>query len=358
MTRSIGWIVGLVWFAFGMPARAAAVDADTLARRFLDHMNSIAPVAGTFEVVNVQDPQWLEASHERIRDYHATKKQTVAFGPDTPRLRCEWAWDQTREVLKTLDGSNVWRDFFNTTEASLEGVEPKNYNLDKPQRFVIDRPAIFYIFAAFKPWPRVFENASLSVEAAPPGSPAGSIVLVARSSDHEIRLLIDEAKGILHQCDLQAGGKPYSHLVIERLERGPDDRVYPSKAHLTIFDPQSGRPFQEKTLTAERIIFPTSRSEIDAAFAMTLPAGAVIHDRPLNQRVTLSRPTSAQAVLEGQVPPDPVEVTPPAGPMSPPVAPRRWSVWAASSAVALLVFVGLYAVVKGVRHRRSLGNPR
>jgi hypothetical protein len=358
MPRRTSLSAGMILIAVVMPAQAVGADADILARRFLDHMSAIGPVAGTFEVVSTQDPQWLEARKKGIRDRMAAQKKGVDFGPDMPRLRCEWAWDGNRESLKTLDSSNVWRDFFNTPEASLQGMQPKNYNLDRPKRFTIDRPAIFYVFAAFKPWSKVFEKARLSVEAAPTSAPPGSAVLLARSPQEEIRLLIDEASGTLHQCEIQAGGKPYSRLVVERLERGPQNRVYPSKAHLTIFDPKSGRSSQEKTMTAERIVFPTGRPETDAVFAMTLPAGSVIHDRPLNRQITLNRPTPVQAVIEGQVPPDPVEVPRPAGPMSPPVAPSRWPAWAAWTAVVLLVIVGVYAAVKGVRHRQSLGGPR
>jgi len=94
---------------------------------------------------------------------------------------------------------------------------------------------------------------------------------------------------------------------IAKLDRLPEGRVFPSRATLTIYDMVSGRPAQIEVLTALQINSPSTKAELDAAFAMSLPKGVVIYDRTLGRKTTLDRPTTVEEIVSGKLPFEVVE---------------------------------------------------
>ena len=191
-------------------------------------------------------------------------------------------------------------------------MAPDNFNLDKAGRAAAVRPATFYYLCGVTPWASLFEDCKFERRDAPIGAPAGSATLVATSKNgapHEIEvhILLDERGGLLHGYESFERGKPISQLSIAALARNPDGRVFPSRATYTINDPQSGRPFQVEVLAAIKVTFPSTKAELDAAFAMSLPKGVRIYDRVLNHKITLSRPTPVKDILSGNLPGTDVE---------------------------------------------------
>ena len=335
-------------------ASRADRDGDALARRFLDHMDSVAPVAGTFTISTRYDPELLEAFHRDTEEMAAKTfpGKKLVHGPDAPVLRCEWAWDGTREALDPLNGSNIFKQFYKTPESTLERMAEKNYNLYGPKFPGIWGPASFYLKGANKPWSNFLEDCQFSTAAAPAGSPPGATLLVARSSSLEVRLLVDEQSGALHGHEIDYDGEPFARLTIDQTERSADGRIFPSRATATVF--MQGEPFQFKTFVAERIVF--DPAEVADAMAIELPAGTTVHDRVLKRTISLSRATPVENVLSDQLasipPADPTPVA--TLPEKPPqtvvdLSSNGPSGWVIGINIAVLAAIGLVLVLKGGR---------
>ncbi|WP_152052634.1 hypothetical protein [Tautonia marina] len=348
--RSI-FLLGLM---VSCPASAAVaqVDGDALAGRFLAHIESVAPVGGTFMVETRFDPELMEADRAAKREWAEAQGYGIDLGPEAPVLHCEWAWDGTRESLKTLDGSNKFAQFYLTPEAYLDGMAERNYNLTLPTRPGDWRPASFYLLGGSTPWSSFLEGARFASEPAPAGSPDGSILLVARSRGKEVRLLIDERDGTLHRAEIDMEGSPYSRLDVEELDRAPDGRVFPSRARLTIH--KEGQPYQFMTLKANRIVF--RPDEVADALAIELPASTRVHDRVLNRAIPLSEKTSAQEFLTNYDPSASDTIEPPMELPSPaqatvhlPSSGQGRPAWVIGLGLVVLAAIGVWFFLKGGR---------
>lgn len=318
-------------------AQSPESEAKTLAKRFLDHMAADVPVAGTFELKTAFDLAWLREVQRRDREAAAAKGLGVSFQTDSPLRVCNWAWDGSRELLSTLPGSNTWETFYRTEEAYLRGIEPRNFNLDKPSLSPGSSPASFYLLLGRRPWDAVFaESEQPATEPAPDGTPPGSVTLVLRSPRDEVRLLIDRHQGTLHQYQWSLAGKPLARLDVAELKRSTGHRVFPVKATLTLLNTETGSPIKTDTLTALDLRFPVTPQELSAAFALSLPPGAAIHDLMLNRVTVLERSTPLQEIVAGTVPSTPMD----AGTPSP--GPNRASRW---SLPGLFVAGGVLVVV-------------
>ncbi len=292
----------LVLLGIGASAVADA-DGDALAQRFLAHMDAIPPVAGTFTIETRYEPDVRAADIKAKNEWAASQGFRLNYGQEKPLLRCEWAWDGTYESLKALEGSNKFDQFYSSPEALLRGMAADNYNLTGPSLPPTWRPATFYLLGGAAPWSKYLSDLRFSTQNAPDDAPPGSIILVGQSETREVRLLIDEETGMLHGHKLDLRGQPYSRLVVDRLERSPDGRVFPAQALLTIF--LKGQPYQFITLTAERITF--RPAEVARAMQMVLPPGTRIHDRVLNRVIPITRPTPVESVLADQMASEPPE---------------------------------------------------
>lgn len=333
-------------------AAMAEGSGDALARKFLDHMAGVAPVAGRFRVAVAFDPEVEAQRRADMTEWGKANAMNIEFGPESPTLVCEWGWDGSDEALRTLDGSNVFRDFYRTPEALLRGMAPKNYNLTRPDRVPEWRPGSFYLLAGDIPWGEFLAGCEFVREDAPAGSPAGSARLVARSSGRETRLVLDEASGRLLGHEIDLGGEPYSRLQIDRFASSPGGRVFPAEARLTIS--LRGRPHQFVTLTADRVVF--EAAEARELMGLVLPKGTLVHDRVLGRVLPIRADTPAELVLAGEIEPHPLPdpevaallpapaettVTLPSG--------ERGPRWPAVAGALVLVAVGVWALVRGGR---------
>ena len=329
-------------------------DGDALARRFLDHMDAVAPVAGTFTISTRYDPEIRKAHREASEKWaaEAFPGKTLDHGPDAPVLRCEWAWDGTREALDTLKGSNIIEQFYKTPESTLDRMAEKNFNLYGPTQPAEWRPASFYLLGGAALWSKCLSECEFSTRDAPADAPAGAVLLIARSSMIEDRLVLDEESGRLYSHEIDLDGSPYARLAVDRVERSSDGRIFPSRAELTIFLKEN--PYIFMTLAAERIVF--NPAEVADAMEMVLPAGTTVHDRVLKRVIALSRATPVENVLSDELasipPPDPIPLaTLPEEPPQTTVAlsSSGSSGWIIGINIAVLAAIGLVLVLKGGR---------
>jgi hypothetical protein len=251
-------------------------------------------------------------------------------------------------MVKTLPGSNSQETFFHTPEAFLQEVDRNNFNLNGPMRATSFRPATFYFLAGAKPWPELFaECKSFETKEPPAGSPPGTVILVAQSPRMEARLLIDRAKGIIRSHEVYLAGKLYSRLTVEKLEQGPDHRVFPSQATLVMFNLKSEKPLRTERLSAQRLVFPKNEEETKAAFALELPKGTQIIDRTLNRQIILKQATPVQDILDRKVNYEPMDNDPqvfsPPEESKSPFSPRVLTV----GCVIFLALVGVLLAVRG-----------
>lgn len=346
-------LIALMMLPLAFPVRADAdSDGDALAGRFLDHVRSIAPVAGSFTVEIQFDAELERASRAERKKWAEARGKSLAFGPEAPVLRSEWAWDGTREALKSLEGSNTFEQFYRTPEALLRAMAPDNYNLDTPQHPPTWRPASFYLLVGAAPWSDYLKDHEFTVRDAPAGSPPASRLLIARSGGGECRLVVDEATGELHGHETDLADGPYARLSIDRVERSTDGRPFPSRARLTVF--LRGKPHQFITLTSQRITF--DRADVAEATKMALPEGAVVHDRFLNRVLPIRRRTDVEDLLS-----DRVAAEAPEAPSLPPPLPTPTQAtlsrpdessagrWAWIAGTVLLLAVGIGATFRGLR---------
>jgi hypothetical protein len=284
----------------------AQSDGEQVAKRFLDHMRAVGPVAGEFEVRCSLDPVVLERRREEMGPLLKQKPVRIELEKDEQFLKCRWAWDGKHEMAEALEGTkNVEGTFYHTQEALLIGMAPKNFNLEESSPIPRWRPASFYLLAGTLPWEVQLSTYSFRVEAAPPGSSPGTVLLIGKRSkpNLEARLLVHETSGSLHRAELDLDGKPYSRLAVEEFVQGPGKRAFPRKARLEVyFPPHFDRPYRQMTLVAKRVSYPRTKEETDQAFALTLPKGTRIADRILNRLVLLDRPRTALEILGSNLP--------------------------------------------------------
>jgi len=287
-----------------------------------------------------------------MREWAGGQGKSIVFAPEAPVLHSEWAWDGTRESLESLEGSNMFTQFYRTPEVLLQGMAADNYNLGKPEKTPTWRPASFYLLGGATPWAEFLAKSRFSTRPAPAGAPAGAVTLVGQSPEWDTRLVVDEATGKLLSYEIDVSGSPYARLVVDRFEQSRDGRVFPSLAHLTIYHKE--KPYQFMTLTADRITF--DPGEVSEAMRMVLPAGTTVHDRILNRVLPIRRPTPVEAILADQVTPEPedgpsvldVLPTPAQATVSLPSesSGREW-IWGLS--IAVLAAIGLGSLLKGGR---------
>jgi hypothetical protein len=318
-------------------------------------MANNGPIAGEFEIRTTFDPATRDEQNQSVAKRNEELKSSgkqFRLHNDDQLLVCRWAFDSDREMTEMLNGSkNVHRaTFYWDREGSCEQGATSSYNIDKPKRVTIWRPAAFYFCSStMERWTDMLPSYSERALAQPPdGSPGGTVVLVARrpKSKLEFRILVERETGVLHGFDGLADGKLTWRVIVQEFSRGPNGRVFPMRALNSIYLPKSPeRPFRTDQLTARAITFPDSQPETSRAFALTLPKGTLVADRLLNRAMTLEQPTDVQTLIRGPMPTakpfDEVEVMPQPRPT------RSWRLWywiagaafAILSAASFLLFV-------------------
>jgi hypothetical protein len=332
--------------------------ARDLAAKFLDHMEKCTPVAGTFRILTVCDPEIQEAFRKKSRENAIKEGYGVAFGPEKPEFHCRWAWDGSREMLETLSGSNEWKSFFATPEGHLAGAIKGNFNLEKARPSNKWRPASFYFVSGARTWSQVLKNCDLKIEPGRTNAPAGRVILAAKSGNSRVELEIERETGTLHGWrTLLADGKLLAELIIEKLRRNPDGRVFPVEARALLFQPTTGKLDTTYVMSAREISFPTSKAEMDAAFRMILPEGTLISDYMLSQQIHLKGAMSASDVLAGKVSGKPTEfkTTKPLIGKQTAANTESWFWW--SMAVVMSVPLALYLSYRGYRICKAHGRP-
>ena len=272
MNRPTLIVAILVLSLIGGTGKATEPEARELAQKFLDHMSANAPVAGTFEIRSMPDPAIQEAFRKASRESAAKEGYGVSFEPDKPELNCRWAWDGSREMLDTLSGSNIWKTFFRTPEACMQGTVRDNFNLEKPGPSSVWRPASFYFLAGAIPWSDPLKECKFRIEDAPTGAPPGCVTLVAESPRVAIHLVVNKTTGTLHgHRRFLPNGKLYGELKIDKLTENPDGRVFPTSARFVLYQPATGKVTNTFVLVARVVSFPASKAALEDAFRLTLP---------------------------------------------------------------------------------------
>jgi len=288
-------------------------EAEALMQRFVAHLNANLPVAGEFEMHGSFDPQAHE--QDRLEAARLTKEKLKGRGTLTMQaaerlLACRWALSRDVEMMETLPSSrDSFKTFYVNRELSLEGFQGNSFNITQRKNIAGWRPASFYFLGGDTPWAELFPLYPVTEVRSPPnGSPPGSVQLVIRNPESKIeyRLLLDGATCQLHGYESFFDSKPFAHMTIQEVARGPGQRLFPTRAELTLArGPNYHQPFRTERLAASRVRFPTSQSEVESSFALSLPKGAIIADRVLNRSMLLDRSTSVQEVVSGKLPSNP-----------------------------------------------------
>lgn len=328
--------------------RAADITAAEVAARLLAHMEVNRPVAGEFEMRTRFDPEIyanMVKSNERA---NSQRKDGTVWALQKPNqlLLCRWAWDGKRQMTETLPGSrDIFVSFMTTPEAFLEGYNTSTYNILEPRDYRARCPGSFYPMAANGRWDEYLGASEVAIEEQPPLLQPGTIQITARHRQYEslFRIIVEAQTGIVYSTDFCFRGKLIGRMECLEFSRHKDGRVFPSKARVMTYHSQfpPDRPQRIDELIARRVVFPVSKAETDAAFAMTLPAGATITDRMLDKQIVLERPTNVRTILEGKLPSKPM-------PIPTTVAPRKvftneapvyWLWFVLASVVAIAVCV-------------------
>jgi hypothetical protein len=306
----------LLWFEIALIAllcpfatlcRAQGEDAKLLADRFLEHMEANVPVAGTFDMTTTFDAGLYKKDHppESVQVKFNDKYYKVKPQAQKESYQCSWAWDGNREVMNGTETEERSKTFLNTQEGFLEKAASKNYNLNRHSNSIASyRPAAFYFLHSTTQWKTLFAKCSFRTQEAAPGSPPGSMVLVAEISPQMKDLITLDAKtGRLYGYETLLDGQPLGRLAIERVATDPKTgRLFPSKATMMVYVPKyPGKPYRTDTLTARSVVFPESRDELQKFFDLTVPAEADIFDRVLNRQYKLARTTPAEAIIAGDL---------------------------------------------------------
>lgn len=287
------------------PSLAGAQDAEgeALAQRFLEHLKANTPIAGTFEVTTTFDPVLYEKREKALgKDVELNGKHYLRRSePQKQFFRCRWVWDFRREMMDTPGDNYISRTFLHTPEGYLEKVGDKNFNLTARATGGAYRPASFYFLNATNVWSEIFtykKGCKFHIEPAPVGSPSGSVLLIANpTADHEYRLLLDKTTCRLYDTESTFEGHPDMRLMIQHVEQDKEGkRVFPTKATITVYEPNEHKPWGVHTLTAKELVFP-SRDEAEKLFQLIVPAETDIYDRVLNQHIRLTKPTLAEEVI-------------------------------------------------------------
>jgi hypothetical protein len=330
--------------AFAQQDERPGGEAAALFARFLARQTADAPVAGEFEVRGVISQQALAAHVAAVKGDAARRGLGVVAPAPNPFLHCRWAWDGTREMLDSLDGSTVFEAFFSTPDTLLEGVVERNYNLGAPKAPYPVRPASFYFLLGTRSWEQVAQEARVEFDdAGPPPVDTRGLRIVLPVG--RVRLFIREADFRLQGHELFLNEKMFHRLQITRFASGADGRAFPELAKLEVFDPNSGDVIRTDELHATRILFPSGKAELAAAFAMQIPAKSEIHDLLLNKELVLNTDTPALDVINGDSNREWTSMEQrPSAPLAP--APgasgRRWMIWANVVALAVIALAFLY----------------
>jgi hypothetical protein len=331
----------------GAGSSSQVFDADLIVNKFLRHMEDNQPIAGVFEIEQKLDPVITAQQRRRAQAEVASRGQKVKSEPTDRLLECRWAWDGTREMVETLAGSrNIETNFYRNREGFLLGLGNRKFNLDVSRANAPEwRPGSFYHFPGNSTWRSLLSNCKFTSEAAPDGR-RGSTILTATRPGLTARLTLDKDSGSLYSYKLDIDGKPYARLAILELSRGRDQRVFPSRATLQLYVPSHpDRPQLSARLNATRVVFPSSRTELDAAFEMKLPAGTEIFDTALNRLTVLEAPMSAEDAITTPLPSMPLDSAATAAVSTAPS--MRFAVRFLVGIVVLIGLLTLYRLFRG-----------
>lgn len=290
-------------WAVPAPARPQKPDAADLAQRFLAHVKASSPVAGTFEIRTRTDKEMLDRE-QKAADAQYKGPVRLEFGPAEQTLVCRWAWDGREEVCETLPGSkDEVSTFLRHSEGLLVGHRPRTFTLNEPRRTaILWRPACFYVLAGMEQWPHAL--ADCSFEIADLSAADDEVTLIAHNKELKSALHLTLEKGT---CALRRSRTYYEtnltlDLQVLAVTRGPDQRVFPTKAVIDTYAPNlaSDRPYSRREMTATKLVFPRDQAETRALMRLELPAGAMISDRVLNRDIQLQTAASAAEVIEGK----------------------------------------------------------
>ena len=356
-------ILPLACCLLGPPVTFAQDDADALAQRFLAHMKANVPVAGEFEIYRESDAESYKRRQESAAQmkFEGRGAVKVTVPPRTGLGRYRWAWDGVREMTEALtDGKSDRKDvilsFFNSPEGQLITRNAAGYyRLAEAGKVSDYRPGSFYsLYGGGIPWPEFLKDMSFSTTPAEGASPVGTVWLIARNDGLELRLLVERETGVMHRMVGYWESDKYVEVTIDAFERGKDHRLFPRRARIEVFAPDSpGRPSHTETLNAKRIDFPSPGEETHRALTLILPKGATVFDRVLNRQIVLSADTPARTVVErgdfGTSRTVPIPET--SEPLAHYVPPARWRWWwvGAGAALALAAAVAVVAVRRRYR---------
>lgn len=341
-------------------------EAEALKQRFIAHLNANMPIAGEFEVHGSSDPDFHKKRLDKLKDANERLKKIggkVGIESAERLLVCRWAIDRDREMMETLPESrNTYKTFLSVGDVLLEGFEGngknRSFNISKNAAVTFSRPANFYFLVGMghmtTSLPRSWD--AKSIESAPAGAPAGTVVLVLtdKKIKGELRLLVERETCILHSMDQLFDSKPFRQLTIQEYARGPNHRVFPTKARLVLYSPtESKLPVGSETLVARRVTFPTSNEEIAAAFHLDIPNKSIVADRILNHATVLKDRTPAEKLMNQPLPsPMPMTQGTDFTPYMEPKSNRMWY-WIGGS--VCVVLAAMLIVWQYLRWKRGVG---
>ena len=307
MSRKNGirsWVSLVVWVSLAV--RLSAEEPREVFRRFLDRITHDSPVSGEFLIRG----QWDKEAHNRY--LAAAKAAAVNQGgliPAADRVegRYRWAWDGQREMLESRsDNVHNFKSFFLSPDSLLDGMVPGNYNLGRPRKPYPVRPASFYFHAGGYEWTDVDERDTIELETGVPDDlPAETISLLIRfavrsvEQPQQVRLFVRRDDYRPLGRDVYINDKLFSRVRVSDFQSHQDGRAFPQKGIMEIFDPTTDNDvMQTIQMRTVRIDFPSTKQELQSAFAMPLPEGTEIYDLLLNRKLILRSIVDAQEVMQ------------------------------------------------------------
>lgn len=334
---------------------------EALLQRIVAHLDRNRPIAGEFAIHTTLQPAMREQL-QKDADKKSGGALRMRVGEKDQLLNCRWAWDKDRELTQTLPGSQGdFATFFRNHDATLTGLAKGRYNLDAPTDDVpIWRPASFYFLASQIPFTRAFDGYDLSIENPLGADEGGLVTLVGKkpSEDIVLRLTVDRESSVIRRADLTYKLRPFLHMEVKSIKKGPDHRLFPDAANLDLYlATNPDQPYRQLSLQAKTIQFPNPGPETDALFALDIAKGPKITDNLLNRQIDLKAPASVRDIIGGRIASSPIpasktQTTVPALEKMAPSDSRTWLICVIGAVVliaGLLLFRYRRAVPGGIR---------
>ena len=275
----------------------------SIAERFSKQMSKIVPITGEFVLEGMTKVEFA-LKHEEIAKARAAEKNLgVKFQPDRTLLACRWSWDGSRELLETLEGSNIWNSFYNTPDAMLDGNSSSNFNITKPSVPYPIRPGSFYHCFGSESWPEIIKNGTVKEQSPETEALALEVgdkanVFSVSTADKVVYVVaVSKENGTLLAAESYYDGGLCRRLSIAKLNKSDDGKFFPENATLEIFNPVSSKLIRFVSLDAKKIEYPKTASQIDKAMTLKIAKGAAVYDLVRGTNAVLSKPTSAEEIL-------------------------------------------------------------